>query len=172
MRGCANPMRVAPAWRLRATSGWRARAESAVLALTLAAGVAGCSLFHHGESAPQKFLDALNRGNAAQASQMWLNMSADDREELSHNQGIKPALTQKAMESAIERQQERRAANGVSDPDSTGIDDTVTSDFENGDINSQISEQPGLEIDPNANSLPDLPKLRVSAPTVSEDSSQ
>ena len=164
MRGCAKPTRVALARR--------ARAGSAALALTLAAGVTGCSLFHHGESAPQKFLDALNRGNAAQASQMWLNMSANDREELSHNQGIKAALTQKAMESAIERQRAQRAAAGVSDPKSTGIDDTVTSDFENGDINSQISEQPGLEIDPNANSLPDLPKLKASAPAASEDSPQ
>ncbi len=156
----------------RQTPRWRERARRAAIALGLACGVAGCSLFHHGESSPQKFLDALNRGNAAQASQMWLNMSADDREALSHNQGIKASLTQKEMESAFARQRDQRAADGVTDPESTGIDDTVTSDFENGDVDSQMTEQPGLEIDPKANSLSDLPKLDTSAPTVIENGAQ
>ncbi len=150
----------------------RGCARRVAMALMLAAGAAGCSLFHHGESAPQQFLDALNRGNAAQASQMWLNMSADDREALSHNQGIKASLTQKDMASAAARQRDRRAADGVTDPDSTGIDDSMTSDFENGDVDSQITEQPGLDIDPRANSLSDLPKLDSSTPAQIENPPQ
>ncbi|MBE3603374.1 hypothetical protein IMX07_07025 [bacterium] len=151
-----------------------ARARSASIAMLLAAAVAGCSLFHHGESPQQRFIDELNRGNAAQASQTWLNMSERDREALSHNQGFKPQLTQKEVEEAVERQAERRAEAGVTDPDSTGIDDSVTPDPENGDITTQMIEQPGVQADPNANGLSSLPKLTApdQAPASLEESPQ
>ncbi len=151
-----------------------ARARSVSIAMLLAAAVAGCSLFHHGESQQQKFIDELNRGNGAQASQTWLNMSEQDREALSHNQGFKPQLTQKEVEEAVERQAEHRAEAGVTDPDSTGIDDSVTPDPENGDITTQMIEQPGVQVDPNANGLSSLPKLTApdQAPASLEESPQ
>jgi len=51
--------------------------RAAVFAIMLAAS-AGCSLFGSGETPQQKFLDALNRGNSAQASQIWLTMTPED----------------------------------------------------------------------------------------------
>ena len=63
-----------------------------VLALVLAAMVSGCSLFHHGETPQQKFLDALNRGNSPEASQIWLTMSPDDRNRWRRGEGLSPAV--------------------------------------------------------------------------------
>ena len=54
----------------------------AVCAIALAA----CS----GETQQQKFVDAMNHGNSAQASQIWLHMSAKNREDFAHNQGMSP----------------------------------------------------------------------------------
>ncbi len=143
----------------RALRRRRTQAASIATAVFLAVGAAGCSLFHRGETPQQKFIDELNRGNGAQASQTWLNMSERDREALSHDQGFKPKLTQKEVEEAVERQAQRRADEGVTDPASTGIDDSVTPDPENGDINTQMIEQPGVEADPNAKGLSSLPQL-------------
>jgi hypothetical protein len=56
----------------------------------LLATAAGCSLFHHGESPQQQYVEALKRGNAMQASQVWLNMSPDDRMKFGRGEGIKP----------------------------------------------------------------------------------
>ncbi len=57
----------------------------------LAVALAGCSLFHH-ETPQQKMLDALNRGNAAQASQLWHQMSQEDRMKFNRGQGLHPAV--------------------------------------------------------------------------------
>lgn len=53
----------------------------------IAIACAGCSLFR-GPTAQQQLYEALNRGNAAQASQIWLNMSADDRTKWMEGQGF------------------------------------------------------------------------------------
>jgi hypothetical protein len=51
-----------------------------------AIALAGCS----GETQQQKFVDAMNHGNSAQASQIWLHMSAKNREDFAHNHGMSP----------------------------------------------------------------------------------
>ena len=38
----------------------------------------------------QKFIDAMNHGNAAQANQIWLHMDAGSRADFSHSQGMEP----------------------------------------------------------------------------------
>src|SRR3984957_20132779 len=60
------------------------------ITLTLAVGafaLAGCSSH---ETQQQKFVDAMNHGNAAQANQIWLHMNAESRADFSHGEGIKP----------------------------------------------------------------------------------
>lgn len=118
----------------------------------LGLSAAGCSLFHH-DSPQQKFMDALNRGNGAEAAQRWLTMSAKDRSNLSHNIGFKREINQGDVQrELIKHQKEEAAKNGDDDPDST-IDD--------GDINSQQMEIPGIDGDPSANGITNLPLLNI-----------
>lgn len=66
----------------------QAKIESArmfAIAVCLIA-LAGCS----SKTPQQKFVDAMNHGNSAQASQIWLHMNAKDREAFAHNQGMSP----------------------------------------------------------------------------------
>ena len=49
--------------------------------------LAGC--WSH-ETQQQKFVDAMNHGNSAQASQIWLHMDASSRADFSHNLGMQP----------------------------------------------------------------------------------
>jgi hypothetical protein len=118
----------------------------------------GCSLFHH-DSPQQSFMNALNRGNGAEASQRWLKMSAKDRSNLSHNIGFKREVNAGDVQrELIKHQKEEAAKNGDDDPDSTIVD---------GDINSQQIEIPGFDGDPNANGISNLPlldTLQESAP--------
>ena len=63
------------------------------ITLTLAIGtfaLAGCSSH---ETQQQKFADAMNHGNAAQANQIWLHMNAKSRADFSHSEGMHPETT-------------------------------------------------------------------------------
>ncbi len=77
------------------------RALGIVLLLgTLSA--AGCWPFGSDEpTAQQKFLEALNRGQAAQASQIWLRMTPEERVEFSHSEGIKPAADPEKVQEEV-----------------------------------------------------------------------
>ena len=98
-------------------------------------------------------MDALNRGNGAEASERWLKMSAKDRSNLSHNIGFRREINQGDVQrELLKHQKEEAAKNGDDDPDST-IDD--------GDINSQQMEIPGIEGDPSANGITNLPLLNT-----------
>ncbi len=70
------------------------RGASNPIILIMAAGISGCSLFHR-ETPQQKLFDALNRGNAPAASQIWLSMSPKDRVKFSRGEGITPAVPPK-----------------------------------------------------------------------------
>jgi hypothetical protein len=59
--------------------------------LLMTASIGSCSLFHR-ETPQQKLFDALNRGNAPAASQIWLSMSPEDRVKFSRGEGIAPAV--------------------------------------------------------------------------------
>src|SRR5579863_9175999 len=49
--------------------------------------LAGCG---SRETQQQKFIDAMNHGNGAQASQIWLHMDAESRADFAHSQGMQP----------------------------------------------------------------------------------
>jgi len=67
------------------------------IALSIATGamaLAGCWPFHSNqETQQQKFMEAMNHGNGAQASQIWLNMDAKSRADFAHSQGMQPNLS-------------------------------------------------------------------------------
>lgn len=53
--------------------------------------VSGCWPFgHHGPSPQQQYAEALMHGNAMAASQIWLNMTPEDRLKFSRGEGIAP----------------------------------------------------------------------------------
>lgn len=61
---------------------------SIVLLTMVLSAASGCSLFHK-KSPQQEYTEAMMRGNAMQASQIWLNMSPDDRMKFARGQGFK-----------------------------------------------------------------------------------
>ncbi len=67
------------------------------IALSIAAcaiALAGCWPFRSNqETQQQKFIEAMNHGNGAQASQIWLNMDAKSRADFAHSQGMRPNLS-------------------------------------------------------------------------------
>lgn len=63
-------------------------------ALACALALAGCWPFgHSGPTPQQQYLDALNHGHSAEASQLWLNMSPDDREKWARSEGVSPQVS-------------------------------------------------------------------------------
>jgi redox-sensitive bicupin YhaK (pirin superfamily) len=74
----------------------------------------GCSLFHHGESPQQQYAEALKRGNAMQASQVWLNMSPEDRMKFGRGEGIKPDESSKSDVQQMMMKHEDETGHGPS----------------------------------------------------------
>jgi redox-sensitive bicupin YhaK (pirin superfamily) len=57
--------------------------------MILSAAGSGCFLFHK-KSPQQEYTEALMHGNSMQASQLWLNMSPDDRMKFARGEGFNP----------------------------------------------------------------------------------
>jgi len=67
------------------------RKRLSILLIAASAGAAsGCSLFHHGKSPQQQYMEALMRGNSVQAATIYTSMSQDDRMKLSRGEGFSP----------------------------------------------------------------------------------
>jgi hypothetical protein len=50
----------------------------------------------------QEYFDALRRGNSAQASQLWLQMTPDQRAQFGHGEGIRPSVSHGDVQQAID----------------------------------------------------------------------
>ncbi len=89
------------------------------IALSVAAcaiALAGCWPFYSNqETQQQKFMDALNHGNSAQASQIWLNMDAKSREDFAHGNGMQPNLSPDEVKKQV--MQHYQAEMGDNDTD-------------------------------------------------------
>lgn len=96
-------------------------------------------------------MDALNRGDGAEASQLWLTMSVTDRSNLAHNVGFKAHANQAEVGRTLLKHQEEEAAKNGQDPDD---EDSHRSD-DNGETDSQQIEVP--EGDASAGTLSNLP---------------
>ena len=139
----------------------------AIALIALAAGASGCFLFHH-ESDQQKFLDALNRGNAAEASQMWLTMSPDTRANLSHSQGMTPNLSPEEIQAQVLRHEKEKAQAEGDDTES------VMGDSDDGDVTAEQIETPAQDDDRSDGKLSNLPYYNIPGhtETTPEDDSQ
>ncbi len=106
--------------------------------------LAGCSLVRREQATPQqRFLEALNRGNAAEAVEIWRNMSPEQRAAWSHGQGLGP--NPQAAREGVQRQIQRHMAEQA----------------------EGAAEETGQELGTPAGALPALPALMPSEqPTV------
>lgn len=98
----ARPRRLEPS---HAAGDYPSVKGATVLAssLLLTAALCGCWPFHRGPTPQQQLFDALNRGNAAQANRLWLEMSPADRLKFNHGEGIRPAVSPKQLEQQIRK---------------------------------------------------------------------
>jgi len=128
----------------------------------LAAVNSGCSLFHHdGPTTQQKFIEALERGNGPEANQIWLHMNEQERADWSHSLGMKPNVSKEDLQADVMRHfQEKQAAENGDDA-SNGSDGSSSTQIEEGNIDSQVIEMPGLDADP-ASGLQGLPGLSTT----------
>jgi len=92
----------------------RARIDLAatIVFTACAIGLAGC---WHKETQQQKFLEALNRGNGAEAGEIWRNMDADSRAALAHNEGVKPKLSPAQVQQQVMKHYQGDAQGDHSD---------------------------------------------------------
>jgi hypothetical protein len=74
--------------------------------------LAGC---WHRKTDQQKFIEAMNHGNSAQASQIWLNMDAKNRADFSHSQGMQPNVSS----DEVKKQLTQHYLDKVEDSDQT-----------------------------------------------------
>jgi hypothetical protein len=79
-----------------------ARIVLAAVAGALSTSVCGCWPWHPSEPTPQEqYLHALSRGQSAQASQIWLHMSPQDRIKWDTSQGISPSASPDEIKSQV-----------------------------------------------------------------------
>jgi hypothetical protein len=130
------------------------RIVAAAMLWLLGLSVQGC----HGDSSQQQFTDALSRGNGAQASQLWLKMSAKDRSNFEHNIGFKNTANKDDIEKALLKHQQDEAKKEDEDPD----DPNNMSASNSGDSAAQQVELPDIP----AGGLSNLPAFepQPSAP--------
>jgi hypothetical protein len=76
--------------------------------------LAGCWPFHK-ETDQQKFMDAMNHGNSAQASQIWLGMDANSRADFAHSQGMQPNLSPDEVKKQLTQHYIDKMGGGDSD---------------------------------------------------------
>ncbi len=89
--------------------------RSSILLLTLVLSAAsGCFLFHK-KSPQQEYTEALMRGNSMQASQVWLNMSPEDRMKFARGEGFQPdESTKKDVQQMMMNHYENQSGEGPS----------------------------------------------------------
>ena len=89
------------------------RPSALLLAIVLSAA-SGCFLFHK-KSPQQEYTEALMRGNSMQASQLWLNMSPDDRMKFARGEGFTPDdSTKKDVQQMMMNHYENQSGEGPS----------------------------------------------------------
>lgn len=89
---------IAPRRRTR----WRAIRGFAVAPLVACAiALSGCWPFNR-TPPQQEYFNALKNGNSAQASQLWLQMTPDQRAKFERGEDIRPSVSNKDVQQAID----------------------------------------------------------------------
>jgi hypothetical protein len=132
------------------------------LVLSIAAcafALAGCSQ----ETQQQKFLDAMSHGNSAQASQIWLHMDAQSREDFSHSQGMQPQISS----DDVKKQVMQHEKDEVEKPDDGGEEGGSGQSVENPAPSVHLG---GLQSLPEWVGPSGAPPQTVTVPTKNEPS--
>jgi hypothetical protein len=130
-------------------------------------GSDGCFLFHHGPSTQQKFVEALERGDSPRANQIWLNMNEQERSDWSHSIGMKPTVSKEDIETQLMRHAQQKADENGDDSSDVATGST-SMNTEEGNIESQMIEMPGIGTVPGAGGLQSLPGVGDNPPGQSE----
>jgi hypothetical protein len=81
----------------------------AVLCGAIVLSFGGCS---DSKTPQQRFVEALQRGNAPEASQVWLHMTPQQRADFSHGVGMTPEVSQQSVKNVIIRHEMEQAEQG------------------------------------------------------------
>jgi hypothetical protein len=94
--------RLRAGWR-RTTGGLIGAAPLFIFAITLSSAIAlsGCWPFNR-TPPQQEYFNALKIGNSAQASQIWLHMTPDERAKFGRGENIRPSVSSKDAQQAID----------------------------------------------------------------------
>ncbi|HKV56391.1 MAG TPA: hypothetical protein VJN94_17285 [Candidatus Binataceae bacterium] len=129
--------------------------------VTIAAAVcllAGCSLGHRDRpSAPQQFLEALERGDGIQADSIWLQMTPADRENLAHGIGLKRKTSAADIRAQLMAHDNALSQDNEAEPG--GAENSSTG--EAGSPDAETFEMPAAATDPRAglDGRPNLPSI-------------
>src|SRR5258708_8542831 len=84
-------------------SGWRAIRGLVAVAPLVACAIAFSGCWPFNRTPPQQqYFNALKIGNSAQASQLWLQMTPDQRAKFERGEGIRPSASNKDVQQAID----------------------------------------------------------------------
>ena len=75
--------------------------RSLAITLSLAIAFSGCWPFNR-TPPQQNYFNALKIGNSAQASQIWLHMTPDERAKFGRGENIRPSVSSKDVQQAID----------------------------------------------------------------------
>src|ERR1700719_1136279 len=107
-----EPQRTSIVRRPRAR--WRRAASGLIPALpplVLAVALSGCWPFNR-TPPQQEYFNALKIGNSAQASQLWLQMTPDQRAKFERGEGIRPSASNKDVQQAIDEHDSEQSDDG------------------------------------------------------------
>jgi hypothetical protein len=97
-------------WR---QSGWRAIRGLVAVAPLVACAIAFSGCWPFNRTPPQQeYFNALKIGNSAQASQLWLQMTPDQRAKFERGEGIRPSASNKDVQQAIDEHDSEQSDDG------------------------------------------------------------
>jgi hypothetical protein len=112
---------------------------------------AGCWPWHQSETPQQRFIEALSRGQSAQASQIWLKMSAQDKVKFAQSQGMESGANPDEVNKLVVKHYEDQA-QGTEGAQDTGGETVEGLGAPIG--GASLQNLPGLTNPPQATSAP------------------
>ncbi len=95
------------------------------IAAALCIAAAGCWPWHHEETPQQRFIAALNHGHSAEASQIWLRMSPEDKVKFAQSQGMQPGSNPDEVKKLVLQHYEDKAEGAEGAQDVGGGEETI-----------------------------------------------
>jgi len=97
----------------RRQSRWRAIRGLVAVAPLLACAIAFSGCWPFNRTPPQQeYFNALKIGNSAQASQLWLHMTPDQRAKFERGEDIRPSVSNKDVQQAIDEHYSEQGDDG------------------------------------------------------------